>query len=104
MPFCHCHPSFFTPHPPLLTYHSSPITPHPSLQKGEKQPREGLLTNELEYSVKYLNQFLPPEHNMRYIHIDMARINKKQGESGGIQRGQDGGRGGMRDRGVGKRD
>ena len=70
-----------TPHPSLLTHHSPLLTSRPSLsttlQKREKRPREGLLTNELKYSVKYLNQFLPPEHNMRYIHIDMARINKR---------------------------
>ena len=46
--------------------------------------------------MKYLNQFLPPEHNMRYIHIDMARINKRQGERGK--------RGGSREEERGKRE
>lgn len=87
LPTCHSspippHPSTspITPHPslhPSLPTHHSPSSLSTTLQKCEKRPREGLLTNELKYSVKYLNQFLPPEHNMRYIHIDMARINKR---------------------------
>ena len=36
---------------------------------------------------------------MRYIHIDMARINKRQEGSGGMQRGEDEERG--RDEGRG---
>lgn len=28
-------------------------------------------------AVKYLNQFLPPEHHIQYISFDMARMNKR---------------------------
>ena len=44
--------------------------------------------------MKYLNQFLPPDHYMRYIHIDMARINKRQEERGITEEGVERKRGG----------
>lgn len=47
------------------------------IQKHEKRPRESKLTDELFGAVQYLNQFLPPEHSIRYKHVDMARYNKR---------------------------
>jgi hypothetical protein len=44
----------------------------------EKRMHESLLTDELSSSIDYLNQFLPPEHHILYVHKDMARIHKKQ--------------------------
>ena len=31
-----------------------------------------------EFVAHYLNQFLPDERRIQYIHFDMARCNKKQ--------------------------
>jgi hypothetical protein len=63
----------------LLQRYGSPIIILNLVKKREKKPRESLLTKELKATVKYLNQFLPPEHHITYIHKDMARINKRNG-------------------------
>ena len=46
-------------------------------QKREHRKREAILSEELLAAIDYLNQFLPPEHHIQYIHKDMARINKR---------------------------
>ena len=56
----------------------APITCLNLVKKREKHPRESLLSVELEASIAYLNQFLPPEHHIRYIHKDMHHINRKK--------------------------
>ncbi len=55
----------------------SPVICLNLVKKKEKRKRESLLTEELLSSITYLNQFLPPEHHIRYEHKDMARINKR---------------------------
>ena len=55
----------------------SPIICLNLVKKKERRKRESLLTEELLSSITYLNQFLPPEHHIRYEHRDMARINKR---------------------------
>ena len=55
----------------------SPVICLNLVKKRERRKRESLLTDELHSSISYLNQFLPPEHHIRYIHRDMARINKR---------------------------
>ena len=46
-------------------------------QRREHREREVILTRELLEQVNYLNQFLPPECQIEYIHKDMAKINKR---------------------------
>ena len=60
-----------------LRRYGSPIICLNLVKKKERKKRESLLTNELQSSITYLNQFLPPEHHIGYIHKDMARINKR---------------------------
>ncbi len=60
-----------------LRRYGSPVICLNLVKKRERKKRESLLTNELQSSITYLNQFLPPEHHIGYIHKDMARINKR---------------------------
>ena len=55
----------------------SPVICLNLVKKRERRKRESLLTDELHSSISYLNQFLSPEHHIKYIHRDMARINMR---------------------------
>lgn len=46
------------------------------VKKREKKKHESFLSEEFSASIKYLNQFLPPDKLIQYYHIDMARMNK----------------------------
>ena len=41
-----------------------------------------MLREEFVAHIDYLNQFLPDERRIQYIHFDMARCNKKQDAKG----------------------
>lgn len=62
----------------LLKRYGSPIILLNLVKKREKKKHESTLSEELSVAVKYLNQFLPPEHHVQYISFDMARMNKRQ--------------------------
>lgn len=47
------------------------------VQRRERREREVILTRELLEQIDYLNQFLPPDCQIEYIHRDMAKINKR---------------------------
>lgn len=60
----------------LMRRYGSPIMILNLVKKREKKKHESLLTDVISNAVKYLNQFLPPEHAIQYFHLDMARMNK----------------------------
>lgn len=60
----------------LLRRYGSPVIVLNLVKKREKKRHEGLLTEEYLKDVTYLNQFLPPMHQIQYIGFDMARLNK----------------------------
>ncbi|XP_043474019.1 polyphosphoinositide phosphatase [Leptopilina heterotoma] len=60
----------------LLKRYGSPIIILNLVKKREKKKHESTLSEELSTAVKYLNQFLSPEHHIQYISFDMARKNK----------------------------
>lgn len=62
----------------LLRRYGSPIIILNLVKKREKKKHESTLSEELCMGVKYLNQFLPPEHHIQYISFDMARMNKRK--------------------------
>ncbi|XP_076673336.1 polyphosphoinositide phosphatase FIG4 isoform X3 [Andrena cerasifolii] len=62
----------------LLKRYGSPIIILNLVKKREKKKHESTLTEELSVAVKYLNQFLPPEHHIQYERFDMARMNKRK--------------------------
>lgn len=62
----------------LLKRYGSPIIILNLVKKREKKKHESILSEELSTAVKYLNQFLPPEHHIQYISFDMARMNKRK--------------------------
>ncbi|CAL1677908.1 unnamed protein product [Lasius platythorax] len=62
----------------LLKRYGSPIILLNLVKKREKKKHESTLSEELSVAVKYLNQFLPPEHHIQYISFDMARMNKRK--------------------------
>ncbi|XP_062579497.1 polyphosphoinositide phosphatase-like, partial [Saccostrea cucullata] len=46
--------------------------------RRERRKHESILTGEYKSTINYLNQFLPPEHRIRYIGFDMAHISKSK--------------------------
>ncbi|XP_012535278.1 polyphosphoinositide phosphatase-like isoform X2 [Monomorium pharaonis] len=62
----------------LLKRYGSPIIILNLVKKREKKKHESTLSEELSTAVKYLNQFLPPEHHIQYISFDMARMSKRK--------------------------
>lgn len=63
----------------LLFQFGSPIIILNLVKKREKRKHESILTEEMLRSVNYLNQFLPPQHKIKYIHFDMARRSRGGG-------------------------
>ncbi|ODV78232.1 uncharacterized protein CANTADRAFT_53805 [Suhomyces tanzawaensis NRRL Y-17324] len=47
------------------------------IKTKEKQPRELKLNSHFSSCIKYLNQFLPQEHKLRYHSFDMSKHSKK---------------------------
>nr|CAD7406100.1 unnamed protein product [Timema poppensis] len=60
----------------LLRRYGSPIIIVNLVKKREKKKHESMLSEEFQSAVKYLNQFLPPDHHIQYISFDMARVNR----------------------------
>ena len=60
----------------LLKRYGAPIIILNLVKQREKKKQERLLSDELSSAVKYLNQFLPAEHQIIYKNFDMARKNK----------------------------
>jgi hypothetical protein len=60
----------------LLKRYGSPIIILNLVKNRERKKHESTLSEEINMAVKYLNQFLPSEHNIQYISFDMARKNK----------------------------
>ncbi|CAG9765575.1 unnamed protein product [Ceutorhynchus assimilis] len=60
----------------LLKRYGAPIVILNLVKKRERKPQESLLSEQLTSAVKYLNQFLPVEHQIVYKRFDMARKNK----------------------------
>ncbi|GLV33113.1 FIG4 phosphoinositide 5-phosphatase [Carabus blaptoides fortunei] len=62
----------------LLKRYGTPIIILNLVKKREKKKHESFLSKEIRNSVRYLNQFLPPQHVIQYNTFDMARINHKK--------------------------
>ncbi|XP_048577491.1 polyphosphoinositide phosphatase-like [Nematostella vectensis] len=62
----------------LLGRFGAPLVILNLVKRREKKRHEQILSEELQTAVEYLNQFLPPEHNIQYIPWDMARHNKSK--------------------------
>lgn len=62
----------------LFERYGTPVVILNLVKKREKKKHESFLSEEFSSSIKYLNQFLPPEHIIQYFHIDMARVNKRK--------------------------
>lgn len=71
-----CDPYAVTPgkHYERLMFHfGTPIIILNLVKKREKRRHESILTEEMTGSINYLNQFLPPQHRIKYHHFDMAK-------------------------------
>ncbi|XP_023932242.1 polyphosphoinositide phosphatase [Lingula anatina] len=62
----------------LLRRYGAPIIILNLVKTRENKKRESLISEEFIRVIKYLNQFLPPEHAIEHIGFDMARANKKK--------------------------
>ncbi|KAG5869516.1 hypothetical protein JTB14_035113, partial [Gonioctena quinquepunctata] len=60
----------------LLKRYGAPVIILNLVKQRERKKQERLLSDELSMAVKYLNQFLPVEHQIIYKTFDMARKNK----------------------------
>ncbi|XP_050728957.1 polyphosphoinositide phosphatase-like isoform X2 [Eriocheir sinensis] len=65
----------------LLRRFGSPIVILNLVKRREGRPHESILNREYCNLINQLNIFLPPEHSLQYVAIDMARINKQKDEN-----------------------
>lgn len=63
----------------LLFQFGAPIIILNLVKKRERRKHESILSHVVKQSVQYLNQFLPPQHRVRYVHFDMARKSRSGG-------------------------
>lgn len=63
----------------LFFQFGSPIIILNLVKKHERRKHESILTAAVKQSVHYLNQFLPPQHRIKYVHFDMARKSRRGG-------------------------
>lgn len=62
----------------VLKRYGAPIIILNLVKKREKRRHESILTDEYKRAIKYLNQFLPLQHALRYIGFDMAHVSKNK--------------------------
>ncbi|KAJ1519714.1 hypothetical protein ONE63_004974 [Megalurothrips usitatus] len=62
----------------LLARYGSPIIFLNLVKNKERKKHESQLSAELFTAIKYLNQFLPPRHQIEYVSFDMARKNNEK--------------------------
>ncbi|ESO98034.1 hypothetical protein LOTGIDRAFT_143268 [Lottia gigantea] len=62
----------------LLKRYGAPIIVLNLVKRREKRAHESILKEELMETIKYLNQFLPPQHALQYIGFDMAHVSKRK--------------------------
>lgn len=72
-PFCYAAGQHFNE---LLRRYSSPIIVLNLVKKREQKRHESILSEEFCSIINYLNQFLPPQHQIMHIGFDMAHTNK----------------------------
>lgn len=60
----------------LLKRYGAPVIILNLVKQRERKKQEKLLSEEMSSAARYLNQFLPPEHQIIYKTFDMARKNK----------------------------
>ncbi|XP_068087388.1 polyphosphoinositide phosphatase [Hyperolius riggenbachi] len=74
-PYAHVAASHFDQ---MLQRFGSPIIILNLVKEREKRKHERILSDELFAAITYLNQFIPPEHNIVYIPWDMAKYTKSK--------------------------
>lgn len=57
----------------LMFHFGAPIIILNLVKKREKRRHESILTADMTISINYLNQFLSPQHRIKYHHFDMAK-------------------------------
>ncbi|XP_066936633.1 polyphosphoinositide phosphatase-like [Clytia hemisphaerica] len=62
----------------LMSRYGTPLIILNLVKIKEKKPHEQILSGLLKGSIDYLNQFLPPGHQIQYIPWDMARVTKSK--------------------------
>lgn len=65
----------------LLRRFGSPIVVLNLVKRRERRPHESILNTEYCHLIDQLNIFLPPQHRIQYVAVDMARINKQKDEN-----------------------
>ncbi|OQS06344.1 hypothetical protein THRCLA_01619 [Thraustotheca clavata] len=65
----------------LFERYGSPIVAFNLVKQHEKVPREIIVGTGFKNAVDYLNTFIPPEHQIRYIAMDHSRFTKSEKNS-----------------------
>lgn len=65
----------------LLRRFGSPIVILNLVKRRERRPHESILNTEYCNLIDQLNITLPPQHQIQYVAVDMARINKQKDEN-----------------------
>ncbi|XP_052867007.1 polyphosphoinositide phosphatase [Anopheles cruzii] len=63
----------------LMFHYGAPVIVLNLVKTREKRRHECLLSEEMQSTVDYLNQFLPPQFRIRHIEFDMARKSRGKG-------------------------
>lgn len=61
----------------LFERYGTPVIVLNLIKQKEKTKRESILGKEFAESIKYLNQFLPDDKQIKYIAWDMSRASKR---------------------------
>lgn len=62
----------------MFARYGTPVVVINLVKARERTPRETLLLKEFTEAILYLNQFLPKEHQLRYVAWDMSRASKSR--------------------------
>uniref|UniRef100_K3X291 SAC domain-containing protein n=1 Tax=Globisporangium ultimum (strain ATCC 200006 / CBS 805.95 / DAOM BR144) TaxID=431595 RepID=K3X291_GLOUD len=62
----------------LFSRYGSPIVALNLVKQSEKKEREVLVGKEYLNAVEYLNSFMPPAHQIRYVALDYSRMSKQK--------------------------
>eukprot|EP00117_Sycon_ciliatum_P027066 scpid21982/ scgid0701/ Polyphosphoinositide phosphatase; Phosphatidylinositol 3,5-bisphosphate 5-phosphatase; SAC domain-containing protein 3 len=62
----------------LFERYGTPVFVLNLVKKRERRPRESILSDNMQLALNYLNQFIPPELHIQYVHFDMARYSRSK--------------------------
>ena len=65
----------------LFERYGSPLIVLNLVKQSEKREREVIVGDEFRKAVLYINNFMPPDHRIRYVALDYSRMSKQKGQN-----------------------